>query len=87
VPSLFDIMRVTLGQQTTRFFLDDGVMLATQLLQLWPVQHDDMSPTLFDRTKLLQLTSGLGDAFATYAKHVGDRLLRHGQLIVRQIVQ
>src|ERR1700719_680967 len=68
-------------QEAVALFLDHGVTLATQLFQFWPVQHRDLPAAVFDHAKLLQLAGGFGDAFTTHAEHVGDELLRHGQLV------
>ena len=53
--------RVRRRQQAIAFFLNHGVTLATQLLQLCPVQHRDLPAPVFDHANLLQLAGGIGE--------------------------
>jgi len=52
-----------------------------------PISDSDLSALIPNQTGALQLSSGLRDSFTAHNHHVGNQLLRHGQLIRCQTIQ
>jgi len=73
--------------EPVRLFLDDLIALATQLLELRPVQDRDLSSRVADDPEFLQLARGFRDAFTADSEHVGNEFLGHDQAVGRQAVE
>ncbi len=74
-------------EQTVGFCPHHCVAFAAQLLEARAVKHGDMTATVGNHPKPLQLPGRIGHAFAPHAEHVGDYFLRHGELVVGQPIE
>ena len=74
-------------EQSVVFALDDCVALAGAGFQTRAIEDRDAPPGVLNEARFLQLESGLCDAFAANAEHVGNKFLRHHQFGTLQPIQ
>jgi hypothetical protein len=75
------------GEQTIILSFDNRIALAYLCFQLEAIEYGNVAAAAMDQSRLLQLSSGLRDAFAAHAQHMSDQFLRHRQLIRGRPVQ
>ena len=83
VVALIHLTLQTTGFNAVDFTFDHDVTLAAQFLEFGSVQNRYVPAFIFDRSELLQLAGGLGDAFTTHAQHVGDQFMGNVQAVAR----
>ena len=77
----------TSAEQTVIFVINDFVTLAGSFFQSLPVNYRDSSAHIFNQFFLRQLLGSQGDAFAAHTEHIGNKVVRHYQLVrVKAIV-
>ena len=62
-----------LGEQAIILTLDGRIALAYVCFQLGAIEHRNVAAAVMDQPRLFQLSSGLRDAFAAHAQHIGDQ--------------
>ena len=76
----------TSAEQTVVFVIDDFVTFADGFFQSLPVNYRDSSANIFNQFSLRQLLGSQRYTFAAHAQHIGDKVVRHYQLIRIQTV-
>src|SRR4051812_12864494 len=71
----------TPAYQTLEMMVDGLVTLAGGVLQVYGIEHLDMSPPVLDEARFLQLPGNHRHATALYAQHLRQELLRQRQRV------
>ena len=68
--------------QPLTFLLQDRVAFACPRFQAPAIDDGKAAATAMDQTRTLQVSGGLGDAFAAHAQHLGNDFMRHRHFAV-----
>ncbi len=85
-PVLPESSRHTSAEQAVVFVIDDLVTLADGFFQSLTVNYRDSSAHVFNQFFLCQFLSSQRNAFAAHAEHIGDKVVRHHQIVRVQTV-
>ncbi len=76
----------TSAKQTVVFVINDFVTFADGFFQSLPVDYRDSSAHVFNQFFLCQFLSSQRNTFSAHAEHIGDKVVRHHQLVRVQTV-
>ena len=76
----------TSAEQPVVFVVDHCVTFADCFFQSLPVNYHDRSANIFYQFSLRQFLGSQRDTFAPHAQHIGDKVVRHYQLVRVQTV-
>ncbi len=74
------------AEQTIVFVVDDFVTLADGFFQSLAVNYRDSSAHIFNQFSFGKFLGSQRDAFTSHSEHIGDKVVRHYQLIRVQTV-
>ncbi len=80
-PVLAESSGHTSAEQTVILVVDYLVTLADGIFQTAPVNYRDSSTNIFNQFSLRQFLSRQRDTFTANTKHIGDKVVRHYQLV------